>query len=431
MFDRKQNRCANPRGHGMKTGVTALRSNLLMFFCAFVLSSAAFAAGPVANRWIGTWSAAPEAKHNSDDKLGKMDITYREIVHVSVGGPSVRVVLTNELGLEPLTISAGDIAISAGGSALEASTIRALRFAGKPSVTLPAGTMMVSDPVDLKVPALSDLAISLFIPTQTISQVSVHSYALQTNYLVAGNVAEAQIFDSPTNITSWPFIRTVEVETESAAGDAIVALGDSITDGAASKTDMNGRWPDVLARHLQSNKALATMGVLNAAINGNRILHDGDGQSALGRLDRDVLTQAGVKYLIVLEGINDIGHIVSASPSDPAETAQSLIYALDQIVIRAHTQGIKVIGATMTPFENCKYASPDGEKMRQAINDWIRTTKDLDGVADFDKIIRDPTHPTRFLPAYDSGDHLHPNSDGLKAMGDGVDLSLFVRSNPK
>jgi lysophospholipase L1-like esterase len=404
---------------------TAVKSVFLLLG-TLTLSLDAFAVMPPVSRWIGTWAASPEAQPNTDDMLGKVSTTYREVVHVSVGGSSVRVVLTNELGLEPLTISAGDIAISVGGSAIEPSTTKPLRFEGQTSVTLPAGVKMVSDPVDLSVPALSDLAISLFIPAQTISQVSVHSYALQISYVASGNLADARTFDAPTNITSWPFIREVEVESDSTTSASIATLGDSITDGAASKIDTNGRWPDVLARRLQLNKSLSVIGVLNAGINGNRLLHDGDGQSALRRFDRDVLTQAGVKYLIILEGINDIGHIVSASTSDPPETAQSLIRALDQIVIRAHTHGIKVIGATMTPYENCKYASADGEKMRQTINDWIRTTKDLDGVADFDRIIRDPAHPTSILSIYDSGDHLHPNAAGLKAMGDGVDLSLFV-----
>jgi lysophospholipase L1-like esterase len=410
----------------MKTVTTAVRSHFLLFFLIFILSLTVLSAGPPASRWIGTWSASPDAQRNTVGMLGKVDISYREIVHVSVGGPSIRVVLTNELGLEPLTIRAGTVAVSTGESTIAPSTMKALLFNGQPSVRLPAGTILVSDPVDLKISPLSDLAISLFIPAQTISQISVHSYALQTNYLVAGNLVQAWTFNSPTNITSWPFIRGVEVKSDNAKGGSIVMLGDSITDGAASKVDTNGRWPDVLARRLQANKSLSIMGVLNSGINGNRLLHDGDGRSALGRLDGDVLTQAGVKYLIILEGINDIGHIISASPSDPAETAQSLIHALDQIVTRAHVHGIKVIGATMTPYENCKYASPDGETMRQTINDWIRTTKDLDGIADFDKITRDPAHPTSFLAAYDSGDHLHPNAVGLKAMGDGVDLTLFA-----
>ena len=407
---------------------TQVGTGLLLLFWTFSLAPDILAANPPSDHWIGTWSASPEALPTASDTPIKADTTYREIVHVSVGGPTVRVVLTNELGLEPLTVKAAEIAISAGGSTIDPSAAKALRFGGQASVTLPAGTIMVSDPVDLKIPALSNIAVSLYIPAQAISQISVHTYALQTNYTAAGNQAAARTLDAATEIESWPFIRAVEVRAngDSAAAGSIVTLGDSITDGAASKSNENSRWPDVLARRLQSDKSLAAMGVLNAGINGNRLLHDGDGQSALGRLDRDVLTQAGVRYLIILEGINDIGNIVYASPADPAETAQSLIRALAQIATRAHTHNIKVIGATILPYENCKYASPAGEKMRQAINDWIRTTKDLDGFADFDKITRDPAHPATFLPAYDSGDHLHPNTAGLKAMADAVDLGIFL-----
>jgi lysophospholipase L1-like esterase len=403
-------------------------TGILLLFGAFPLAPTIFAATPPSDRWIGTWSASPEALPNTSDTPARTDTTYREIVHVSVGGPMVRIVLTNEWGLEPLTVGAADIAITAGGSTIDPSTAKALSFGGQASVTLPAGTIMVSDPVDLKIPALSNIAVSLYIPTQTISQVSVHTYALQTNYTAAGNQAASRTLDASIEIESWPFVRAVEVtaSADSAAAGSVVTLGDSITDGAASKINTNGRWPDVLARRLQSDKTLSAMGVLNAGINGNRLLHDGDGQSAIGRLDRDVLTQAGVRYLIILEGINDIGQITSASPADPAETAQSLIRALAQMATRAHTHNIKVIGATILPYENCKYASPAGEKMRQAINDWIRTTKELDAVADFDKITRNPAHPTSFLPAYDSGDHLHPNAAGLKAMADAVNLSLFL-----
>jgi lysophospholipase L1-like esterase len=277
----------------------------------------------------------------------------------------------------------------------------------------------------MELPALTDVAVSLFVPAQRISQFTVHSYALQTNYVSAGNVIDASTQTAAKEVSSWYFLKAIEVEEEDVARGAIVALGDSITDGAASAPNANGRWPNVLAARIQADKTLSGLSVLNAGINGNRLLHNGYGESALMRLDRDVLTQAGVKYLIVLEGINDIGHIVTPTSSDPAETAPSIIRALQQIAVRAHTHGIKVIGATITPYESCKYSSPEGEKMRQAVNDWIRTTKDLDSFADFEKIVRDPAHPTRFLPAYDSGDHLHPNAAGLRAMGSGIDLSLF------
>jgi lysophospholipase L1-like esterase len=414
----------------MKSGTNIVRSCLLILFCVFRLTPAISAATLSGEQWVGTWAASPEAQPNATAVSSSTGSTYREIVHTSTGGARVRLVVTNEFGLEPLTIGAARIATSAGGSAIEPSTSKMLSFGGQASVTLPAGAMMVSDPVSLKLPALADIAVSLFVPAQPISQFTVHSYALQTNYMATGNVVDAKTLVTPAEVSSWYFIKGVEVEPdgEGTRSEAIVALGDSITDGAASAPNTNGRWPDVLARRIQADKTLAGMGVMNAGINGNRLLRDGDGgESALRRLDRDVLTQAGVKYLIVLEGINDIGHIVSASTGDPADTAQSLIRALEQIAVRAHTHGIKVIGATITPYESCKYASPEGETMREAVNDWIRTSKSLDGVADFDKIVRDPARPTRFLPTYDSGDHLHPNAAGLRAMGSGVDLSLLQR----
>ena len=404
---------------------TANRTLLLLLIGTVGFSTHISSATPVGERWVGTWAASPEAQLNTTPM--STDATFREIVHVSTGGAAVRVVVTNEFGLEPLNIGAAGVAISTGDSSIDASAAKILSFGGQASVTLPAGTLAVSDPISMEVPALANLAVSLFVPAQLMSQSTVHSYALQTSYIATGNVTSAKTLTDPVEISSWNFLKGIEVVTAryGASGAAIVALGDSITDGAASARNANGRWPDVLARRIHADKALSGMGVLNAGINGNRLLHEGYGESALRRLDRDVLSQAGVRYLLVLEGINDIGHIITASPSDPAETAASLIRALQQIALRAHTHGIRVIGATITPYESCKYASPDGEKIREAVNDWIRTSKDLDGVADFEKIVRDPAHPTRFLPAFDSGDHLHPNAAGLRAMGNGIDLNLL------
>jgi lysophospholipase L1-like esterase len=401
----------------------------VLLLCAYGVSPVLFAATP-GDQWIGTWAASPQAEPNEAASAVGNGTTYREIVHISAGGAAVRIVVTNEFGLEPLTIGAAQIALSAGGDAIELPTAKTLTFGDQASVTIPAGALMVSDPVSMKLPALANVAVSLFLPAQPIRQESVHPYALQTNYQVAGNVVGEKTLTSPTETPSWYFLKGVEVEadaTNTAAG-AVVALGDSITDGAASKANTNGRWPDVLARSIQANKALAGIGVLNAGINGNRLLHDGESdESALRRLDRDVLAQAGIKYAIVLEGINDIGHNVSATPGDPAVTAQELIGALQQIAVRAHAHGIRVIGATILPYENCKYASPDGEKIREEVNKWIRNSHSFDGVADFDKVIRDPSHPSRFLDVYDSGDHLHPNAAGLRAMGESIDLSLLAR----
>jgi len=405
-------------------GSAVLRRIFFLAACALLLSANLSAATHSAKHWIGTWAASPEAQENTTGMPGAAGTSFREIVHLSAGGTAIRVVLTNEFGLRSLTIGAAQIAISTGGNAIDASTAKTLSFGGQASVTLPAGTKMVSDPVEFTMPALANVAVSLFIPPQSLQRASVHPYALQTNYTAEGNVAGAKTMGAPAE-SGWYFLRGIEVLSDRNAA-SVVALGDSITDGAASDRNKNERWPDVLAKRLQTDKALKDIGVLNAGINGNRILRDGEGdEGALRRFDRDVLAQAGVKYLIVLEGINDIGHIVSATSDDPADSAEDLIRALKQIVTRAHTHGIKVIGATITPYEDCKYASPEGEAMRQAINAWIRTSKDLDGVADFDRIVRDPTHPTRFLPTYDSGDHLHPNTAGLRAMAEGVNLNLL------
>ncbi len=403
---------------------------LFTLICAYAfLPSGAFAVTTArtsssAGGWVGTWSAAPEGER----KVAAVSAatTYRQIVHISVGGNTVRVIFTNEFGVQPLTIGAANIADRTTGDSIDVSTARTLTFGGQPHVTLPAGTMMLSDPVDMKLVPLSDIVISLFIPAQPIRQATVHSYALQTNYKSPGNVVSAETLPSASTTGEYFFVRGVDVMSDTPA--AVVALGDSITDGAASDTNKNGRWPNVLATRLQADPSLSGIGVLNAGLNGNRLLHNDDefGDSALKRLDRDVLTQAGTKYLIVLEGINDIGHILKPSIDDPAETAQSIIRALQQIAARARAQGVKVIGGTILPYENCKYASAEGEKIRQAVNEWIRSTKDFDAVADFDKVVRDPTHLSRLLPAYDSGDHLHPNADGLRAMANSISLSFFA-----
>ncbi|MBN9617340.1 MAG: GDSL family lipase [Acidobacteriales bacterium 59-55] len=397
---------------------------LLLFSLACLNPAAASAASP--DHWVGTWAAAPVAQANPDAKIGSADTTFREIVHVSIGGPAVRVILTNELGHESLTIGAADVALSAGGSEINPSAAGALTFNGRPSITIPPGALAVSDPVNLKLPPSSNLAVSIFVPAQTISEVTQHSFADQTSYTAAGNVAGATTLTSPSEIESWPFLKGVDVKADNKAA-AIVAFGDSITDGAHSTRNANARWPDVLARRLLAGKKTANLGVLNEGIGGNRILHDGYGPSALARFDRDVLAQAGVKYLIILESINDIGHAQDPHRPYDVVSADDLIAGLSQLATRAHTHGIKVFGATLTPYVGAKYSSPAGEAMRSAINQWIRATSQLDGVIDFDKVTRDPANPTVFLPADDSGDNLHPGDAGYKAMGDSIDLKLFKK----
>jgi lysophospholipase L1-like esterase len=357
---------------------------------------------------------------------GTSDITLREIVHLSIGGPTVRVVFTNEFGTDPLTIGAAHIAVSQGGSTINLVSAAGLTFGGRTQVTIPPGALMVSDPAEVKVPAGSDLAISFFLPAQPIHQLSQHGGADQTNYTAPGNVVGAKTLDSPSEIKSWLFVKGVDVKVD-ARGAAVVAFGDSITDGAFAAINQNARWPDELARRLLADKKTAGIGVLNEGIGGNRVLHDNAGPSALARFDRDVIGQAGVKYLIVLEAINDIGHAYDPGRAYDVVSADDLIAGYVQMAERAHMHGIKVYFATLTPYTGAKYASPAGEEVRQALNRWIRTTSQIDGFIDFDKATQDPANPGMYLPAYDHSDHLHPSDPGYKAMGDAIDLSLFTK----
>ena len=361
----------------------------------------------------------------TDSLFGASDLTLRQIVHVSLGGSRVRIVLSNEFGLDPLIIGAAHVALSAGGSEIALGSSNALTFSGKASITIPPGAVALSDPADLKLAALSNLAVSVFLPAQPMQQRTAHNFAAQTNYMAPGNLVGEKKFENATKFTTWNFLTSVDVIAGANDG-AIVAFGDSITDGALSTYDTNSRWPDVLARRLHADKKTAGLSVLNEGIGGNRVLHDSTGPSALSRFNRDVLAQAGVKYLIIMESINDIGNATSpTAPKDPV-TADEIIAGLQQLVERAHIQGIKVFGATLTPYVGAKYQSPAGETMRTAVNDWIRSYKGLDGVVDFDLVTRDVSNPSVFSKIADSGDHLHPGDAGYKVMGESIDLKLFT-----
>jgi lysophospholipase L1-like esterase len=442
------------------------RSMLLLV--ALTAAAAVSHAAPPPDHWVGTWASAPMAANNGRAAAptapspsvapaansaapvpaataapanpvstpsqarpapfiyGAVDTTIREIVHVSIGGPQVRVIFTNEFGTEPLMIGAAHVGVSQGGSTVNMVSAAGLTFAGRTMVTIPPGALAVSDPAAVNVPAGSDLAISFFLPAQPIQQLSQHGYADQISYTSPGNVVGAKTLNDPTEIHAWPFVKGVDVKVPAHAG-AIVAFGDSITDGAYATQNMNARWPDELARRLLANPKTADLGVLNEGIGGNRVLHDNTGPSALARFDRDVLVQAGVKYVIVLEAINDIGH--SYDPARPYDvvSADDLIGGYIQMAERAHTHGIKFYAATLTPYGGAKYMSPAGEEVRQTLNHWIRTSHDIDGFIDFDKVTQDPANPAMYLPAYDHGDHLHPGDAGYKAMGDAIDLNLFTK----
>jgi len=396
-----------------------------LVFSLFVLDGFAALAQSQATSWVGTWAASPVGSVVNEGQPGPGNTTYRNIVQIGLGGSAVRVQLTNEFGTQPLTVGAAHVAISAGGGgAIQTNTDHALTFNGKPTVEIPAGAFVLSDPVTMQAAPLSDLAVSVYVPEQHIRNTTCHTFADSTNYVLQGDATAAPTADRSNPIYAWCFVKGIDVKADGKAA-AIVTFGDSITDGAQGTRDANGRWPDVLAARLQADKKIADLGVLNQGIGGNRVLHDGYGPSALARFDRDVIAQSGVKYLIILEGINDIGRL--KDPHEPGDniTAEDLIFGLTQLVTRAHQHGIKVFGATLTPYLPTGYSSPQGEQVRQAYNQWIRTSGIFDGVIDFDKITQDPANPGTFLPAYDSGDHLHPGDAGYKAMGDAIDLSLF------
>jgi lysophospholipase L1-like esterase len=353
--------------------------------------------------------------------------TLRLIVHTSIGGDRVRVVLSNAFGTAPLVVGAANVALHDKDSAIVSRSSRVLKFSGSASTTVPSGAIIISDSVDLTLPATSDLVVDLYVPGDTAasgSAVTMHTGANQTSYVSStGNYAGAETFPVATTTGSWFVLSRVEVAAPQAAG-AIVALGDSITDGTRSTLNTNHRWPDLLAKRL-AEAAGPRMAVMNAGIAGNRVLLDNAGPNALARFDRDVLSQTGVTHVIVMEGINDIGQ----ARANPLPSAADLIGAHRQLIVRAHARGLKIYGATLTPFEGAAYFTSEGEAKRAALNEWIRTGKEYDGVIDFDAAVRDPNQPTKFLAQYQSGDNLHPSDAGYQAMANAVDLSLFGVKN--
>jgi lysophospholipase L1-like esterase len=400
-------------------------SVILLAALAFACAAPSRAQSMPHQQWVGTWATSAYLAEGGFNVRMLSGVTLREIAHISVGGAQVRIRFSNAFGLDPLTISDAHVALSAGGGAIQPASDHALTFGGATSVNIPQGAEIFSDPVPLEVAPLSELAVSFYLPPQIMLAETYHGFADQDNYVANGDVASAQELPQATTIPSWYFFDGIDVP-EVQGSFAIVALGDSITDGAHSTRNANLRWPDVLAgRLIKRPPILGIVSVLNEGIGGNRVLNETTGPSALSRIDSDVLAQSGVRYVIVLEGINDIGRLAHlATPWDEI-TAQQLEWGLKQIADAAHEHGIKAIGATLTPYGGANYYSEKGEQVREAVNDWIRTSGTFDGVADFDKATRDPQNPTRFNPAYDSGDHLHPGDEGYKAMGAAIDLTLF------
>ena len=346
--------------------------------------------------------------------------TLRQIVHISVGGQRIRVVLSNTFGTAPLQVGAARVGLRQKDSALVAGSPQPLTFSGRPAISIPPGAVMVSDAVTLSVPPLSDLAIDLYLPDDTganPSPLTSHTGAFQTSYIsAAGDHAGAADFPVMSMTTSWFFVARVDVMAPAQVG-AVATIGDSITDGSRSTPDTNNRWPDHLARAL-SQQGIA-MGVLNLGIQGNRVLSDGNGPSALARFDRDILIPPGVTHVIFMEGINDLGRMVSAD---------DVIAGHKQIIERAHARGLKIIGATITPIEDTTFAgyyTPSNEAARQSVNQWIRTSKAYDGVIDFDALLRDSNRPTKLQLPLASSDFIHPNDDGYRTMANAVNLDVL------
>jgi lysophospholipase L1-like esterase len=375
--------------------------------------------------WVGTWATSPFNGDPWHTTPTLVESTLREIVHTSIAGKSLRVHFTNEFGTEPLRIDAAAIATSTGMSAIDPASQHNLTFGGSPSIIVPPGASALTDPVTMPTPASANLAISIYLPLQQVSDVSVHSSAQQDNYIQTGDHVRDALFAEPVVTTSWYFLKGVDVEPVDAHAAAIVAFGDSITDGAASTENANHRWPDFLAARLQSNANTAHLAVLDEGIGGNCVLIHCTGQNALARFDRDVLSLVGVKYVIVLESINDIGFLHDTNRPDYKLNAEGLEQGLGQLVARAHEHGIKVFGSTITPYKGAGYFTENGERIRQAVNHWILTSGVFDAAIDFDKATSDPANPLQFAPQYDSGDHLHPKDAGYAAMADAIDLSLF------
>jgi lysophospholipase L1-like esterase len=408
-------------------------------FAIFALVVSGVCAPAVAQRagaetvWIASW-AAPQQIPEPGNALPLEDLrdsTVRQIFHLSAGGPVVRVHLSNAFGSEALHFTSVHVAraLAPSSSAIDVASDRGLTFAGAVDVTVPPGAEFVSDPLEFTVAPLSDVAVTFHLAVPPMIETG-HPGSRATSYYVHGNSVSAAKLTEPKPVEHWYQISEIDVQTATGAA-AVVVLGDSITDGHGATTNGNDRWTDVLAQRLQGSPETRNIGVANEGIGGNHLLTNGLGESALARFDRDVLAPAEVRWVIVFEGVNDLGGLARDSEVPAAEhtaLVQRVLSAYQQLVVRAHAHGLRVYGATITPYVGSTYYHPGplSEADRQAVNQWIRAAGHFDGVIDFDSVVRDSQDPARLLPEYDCGDHLHPSPAGYKAMGSAVALALFA-----
>lgn len=413
--------------------------NRLRSFVRLLVAITALACwGPTAfsadapSSWIGSWGSAQYIAAGDDalpkDAVG--NVTLRQLVRLSIGGTQMRIRVSNAFGTEPLHVLSVHVARApaTGSSRIDVRTDHAATFNQRADVIVPAGAELTSDPIDWSVEPLAILAVTMELESVPNVQTG-HPGSRTTSYLSSGLSAAATELKDARPIDRWYFLSAIDVLTRRGGG-AIAVIGDSITDGRGSTTNGNDRWTDVLAERVQRSPAHRHLGVLNVGIGGNRLLLDGNGPNALARFDRDVLARSGVKYLIVLEGINDLGMLTrdSAVPEHEHEAlVRRMTQAYSEMIARARTHGIKVIGATLMPFGGFEYYHPDAanERDRQQVNAWIRSSKQFDAVVDFDKVTADPEQSDRLNAKYDSGDRLHPSPAGFRAMGEAIPLELF------
>ena len=412
--------------------LTSLRHLLTVFATLFIATSISAAScsrpsgsdtSKPSEHWVGTWVTAEQLvePHNMPPSPGLSYNTLRQIVCVSIGGNRLRMRFSNEFGTSPVTLEAVHVAVSVDSSVIEPSTDKVLAFDGKPGITIAPGEAVTSDPFEFALKPRELLAITIHFG-ETCPNVTGHPGSRTTSYLLSGDKISSVDFAGATTTDHWYIISAIDVVAPDSAA-SVVVLGNSITDGRGSGTNKQDRWPDELAKRLLKNPDTRDVAVLNMGIGGNCVLRDCLGPAALIRFEHDVLEQHGVRWLIILEGINDIGG--ARGERWATLVAYNLIAAYKQMIDRAHAKGVRVYGATLTPFGGSFYDTPARQEAWKQVNEWIRTSGRFDAVIDLDAAVRDPANPSRMLPEADSGDHLHPSERGHRMMAEAVDLTLF------